>query len=191
MRPAGERAGPPRLNGRPRRDDLSNGAAAILAPACDARSSTRAIGLATATARAAAPRLRPAASAARRPRAAARGPARGPRPRAGTWSRRCARARRERHPADGGGRARLVRDPDQAPFTTRASADRFRIVYEVGPLGIATGGSVQLQVSPFWGWSTPQVDDRDAPGLHRDPRRARRHRACARARSTSSCSASR
>ena len=70
-----------------------------------------------------------------------------------------------RHAADGGGRARLVRDPDQAPFTTRASADRFRIIYEVGPLGIATGGSVQLQVSPFWGWSTPQVTDRDAPGF--------------------------
>ena len=69
------------------------------------------------------------------------------------------------HPADGGGRARLVRDPDQAPFTTRASADRFRIVYEVGPRGIATGGSVQLQVSPFWGWSTPQVTDPGAPGF--------------------------
>ena len=70
-----------------------------------------------------------------------------------------------RHRADGGGRARLVRDADQAPFTTRASADRFRIVYEVGTLGIATGGSVQLQVSPFWGWSTPQVSDPDAPGF--------------------------
>ena len=70
-----------------------------------------------------------------------------------------------RHPADGGGHARLVRDADQAPFTTRASADRFRIVYEVGPLGIATGGSVQLQVSPFWGWSTPQVTDPGAPGF--------------------------
>jgi hypothetical protein len=70
-----------------------------------------------------------------------------------------------RDPSDGGGRARLVRDPDQAPFTVRATADRFRIVYEVGPLGIATGGSVQLQVSPFWGWSTPQVTDPDAPGF--------------------------
>ncbi|TMA35869.1 MAG: DUF3604 domain-containing protein [Deltaproteobacteria bacterium] len=69
------------------------------------------------------------------------------------------------HPADGGGRAWLVRDPDQPAYTTRATPDRFRIVYEVGPLGIATGGSVQLQVSPFWGWSTPQVTDRDAPGF--------------------------
>jgi hypothetical protein len=71
----------------------------------------------------------------------------------------------KRHPADGGGHARLVRDADQAPFTTRATADRFRIVYEVGPRGIAKGGSVQLQVSPFWGWSTPQVIYPDGPGF--------------------------
>jgi hypothetical protein len=71
----------------------------------------------------------------------------------------------KRHPADGGGRAWLVRDPDQPAFTTRASPDRFRIRFEVGPLGIATGGSVQLQVSPFWGWSTPQVSDPEAPGF--------------------------
>ncbi len=77
-----------------------------------------------------------------------------------------------RDPADGGGRARLVRDPGQAPFTTRGTVDRFRIDYEVGPLGIATGGSVQLQVSPFWGWSTPQVTDPNAPGfteIHAEP----------------------
>jgi len=75
------------------------------------------------------------------------------------------RAETRLHPADGGGRARLDRDPDQPPFTTRATPDRFRIVYEVGPEGIATGGSVQLQVSPFWEWSTPQVTDPDAPGF--------------------------
>jgi hypothetical protein len=69
------------------------------------------------------------------------------------------------HPADGGGRGQLVRDPGQPAYTTRASPDRFRIVYEVGPLGIATGGSVHFQVSPFWGWSTPQVTDPDAPGF--------------------------
>src|SRR4030095_14673801 len=38
-------------------------------------------------------------------------------------------------------------------------------VDDAGPLGIATGGSVQLQISPFWGWSTPQVADRGAPGF--------------------------
>jgi hypothetical protein len=71
----------------------------------------------------------------------------------------------KRHPADGGGRAHLVRDRDQPAYTTRGTVDRFRIVYEVGPLGIAKGGMVQLQVSPFWGWSTPQVDDPNAPGF--------------------------
>ena len=49
-----------------------------------------------------------------------------------------------------------------------------------GPLGIATGGSVQLQVSPFWGWSTPQVARSRRARLHRGPRDARRHRARAR-----------
>ena len=34
----------------------------------------------------------------------------------------------------------------------------------MGPLGIATHGAIYLQVSPFWGWSTPQVEDTDAPG---------------------------
>jgi len=68
------------------------------------------------------------------------------------------------HPSDGGGRAWLVRDPDQPGYTTRDSLDRFRIVYEVGPEGVATGGSIQLQVSPFWDWTTPQVTDPEAPG---------------------------
>src|SRR5258706_11065847 len=99
-------------------------------------------------------------------------PARAPADRAGPATARWdvldllrAGAAAHHHPADGGGRASLVHDPGEPPFTTRASRDRFRIVYEVGPHGIATGGSVQLQVSPFWGWSTPQVDDRDAPGF--------------------------
>jgi len=44
------------------------------------------------------------------------------------------------------------------------SSGRFQLHYEVGPLGIATHGAIYLQVSPFWGWSTPQVEDTDAPG---------------------------
>jgi hypothetical protein len=130
---------------------------------------TRATGLATALLAAALPgcdRATPAPTPdAPPPRRAAASPHPGP-PTA-RWDvveTMRAGAAAARHPADGGGRARLVRDPGQAPFTTRASADRFRIVYEVGPLGIATGGSLQLQVSPFWGWSTPQVTDPDAPG---------------------------
>jgi hypothetical protein len=109
--------------------------------------------------RAATPEAPPGESAAREPR---------PGPPTARWDVLDvlrAGAAAVRHPADGGGRAQLVRDPGQPAFTTRASADRFRIRYEVGPLGIATGGSVQLQVSPFWGWSTPQVSDPDAPGF--------------------------
>ncbi len=32
------------------------------------------------------------------------------------------------------------------------------------PHGIAVGGMLFLQVSPFWGWSTPQVEAEQAPG---------------------------
>ena len=67
------------------------------------------------------------------------------------------------HPSDGGGRAWLVPDPDATVAVDLPG--RFEIIYEVGPLGIATGGSVFLQVSPFWGWSTPQVEVPDAPGF--------------------------
>ncbi len=62
----------------------------------------------------------------------------------------------ERHPADGGGRAWLESDPD-APTATARTPGRWTIVYEAGPLGVAVGGMIYLQVSPFWGWSTPQV----------------------------------
>ncbi len=40
----------------------------------------------------------------------------------------------------------------------------WRIVYRAGPLGVAVGGAVYLQVSPFWGWSTPQTEREDALG---------------------------
>jgi hypothetical protein len=71
---------------------------------------------------------------------------------------------REQNPADGGGRAWLEWAEDQARFATARAPGRFTIVYEVGPQGIATGGVIYLQVSPFWGWSTPQVEVPDAPG---------------------------
>jgi len=72
-------------------------------------------------------------------------------------------ATRKPHPADGGGRAWL----DQSEGPARAEVGRagsFVIVYEVGPLGIATDGVIFFQVSPFWGWSTPQVELLEAPG---------------------------
>jgi hypothetical protein len=66
-------------------------------------------------------------------------------------------------PADGGGRAWLVRD-GQAPYAVSSTPDRFTLVYEAGPQGVATGGAVYLQVSPFWNWSTPQVTNPDDRG---------------------------
>jgi len=70
----------------------------------------------------------------------------------------------ERHPRDGGGRAWLERGPDQAPFAVAKTPDRFRLVYEVGPRGIARRGVIFFTPSPFWGWSQPQAEHPDAPG---------------------------
>ncbi len=77
-----------------------------------------------------------------------------------------------RHPSDGGGRAWIasIRDLDLdatllEPPLPAGSRARFEIVYEAGPLGVAEGGSVFLQTSPFWGWDTPQVQWPYGPGL--------------------------
>ncbi|HEY5657399.1 MAG TPA: CehA/McbA family metallohydrolase [Myxococcota bacterium] len=67
-------------------------------------------------------------------------------------------------PSDGGGRAWLVRGEGQKPYAVSATPDRFTIIYEVGPLGIAKGGVIHFQVSPFWHWTTPQTVDPDALG---------------------------
>ncbi len=64
-------------------------------------------------------------------------------------------------PADGGGRARLV----EGGAVRAGEVGRWRIEYEAGPLGVAEGGGVYLQVSPFWGWSTPQVEDPSGEGF--------------------------
>ncbi len=69
-----------------------------------------------------------------------------------------------RSPSDGGGRAWLESGTEGPAPVQAGSSGRFRLSYEVGPLGIATHGAIYLQVSPFWGWSTPQVEDTDAPG---------------------------
>jgi hypothetical protein len=66
------------------------------------------------------------------------------------------------HASDGGGRAWLV-EASPAPLRVGRSA-RVTLVYEAGPLGVAAGGTVFLQVSPFWDWSTPQTGDARAPG---------------------------
>jgi hypothetical protein len=81
-----------------------------------------------------------------------------------------------RAPADGGGRAWLeapsagdVADTDEAPPTAvrrfpAGSRQRFTIIYEAGPLGIAPGGAIFLQVSPFWEWDWPQTWMPEGPG---------------------------
>jgi hypothetical protein len=38
------------------------------------------------------------------------------------------------------------------------------LTYEAGPLGIAEGGALFLQPSPFWGWDSPQTEIAEAPG---------------------------
>lgn len=74
-----------------------------------------------------------------------------------------------RHPSDGGGRAWLASPagkPDGSnPEVVAGSRARFEVIYEAGPLGVAEGGVVFLQVSPFWGWDTPQMDHADLPGF--------------------------
>ena len=69
--------------------------------------------------------------------------------------------RRPRSPADGGGVATVeaLRGPAVA-----GQPGSWRIVYRAGPAGVVIGGAVYLQVSPFWGWSTPQTERPQAPG---------------------------
>jgi len=71
---------------------------------------------------------------------------------------------RPRHPSDGGGRAWLEQAEGDSIPATAGAPGRFTIVFEVGPQGIAKGGMIFLQVSPFWEWSTPQVEEADFPG---------------------------
>ena len=68
---------------------------------------------------------------------------------------------RPRSRADGGGTAAVeaLRGPAVA-----GSPGSWRIVYRAGPAGVAVGGTVHLQVSPFWGWSTPQTERPEALG---------------------------
>ena len=71
----------------------------------------------------------------------------------------------ERHSSDGGGTATLTA-PDAARRAAieAGSRERFVIEYEAGPEGIQAGGSIFLQVSPFWGWEAPQTQAEHAGG---------------------------
>ena len=68
---------------------------------------------------------------------------------------------RPRAESDGGGTA-FVEEPSGPAVAGRPGS--WRIVYRAGPLGVAVGGVVYLQVSPFWGWSTPQTEREAALG---------------------------
>jgi hypothetical protein len=84
-----------------------------------------------------------------------------------------------RHASDGGGTAWLQEvsewTPDAAfvpaartgagvPIVQADSRGRFHLVYQAGPLGVANGGVVFLQISPFWEWDDPQTLWADGPG---------------------------
>src|SRR5690606_7755162 len=60
-------------------------------------------------------------------------------------------------------RAWLEPQPGDGPYVT-GTARRFHLVYEVGPHGIAEGGTLWFNPSPFWGWSPPQSGDPSAWG---------------------------
>jgi len=66
-----------------------------------------------------------------------------------------------RAPSDGGGRAWLEQSQDPYPASSRP---KLTVVYEAGPLGIAEGGMLFFQPSPFWGWDAPQTRYAEAPG---------------------------
>jgi hypothetical protein len=70
-----------------------------------------------------------------------------------------------RSPADGGGRGWFV--PGPRAHVVAGSRARLSIVYEVGPRGIAPGGSILVEANPWWFWSRPQSRDPEAPGFVR------------------------
>ncbi len=82
-------------------------------------------------------------------------------------ARQLAAAReRPRHPRDGGGRAWLVTGPDGGDGAARVgNPGRFTIVFEAGPNGIASHGSIFFQAPPYWEWSPPQLASVASPGF--------------------------
>lgn len=69
-----------------------------------------------------------------------------------------------RHPADGGGRAWLELSEGEEGKVVAGGVGRWSFLYEAGPLGVRQGGSIYFQVSPFWGWSSPQLSDPERAG---------------------------
>ncbi|MCH2185863.1 CehA/McbA family metallohydrolase [Myxococcota bacterium] len=78
-----------------------------------------------------------------------------------TWELLTADQAAIRSPSDGGGQARIIEAPEAGvPAATPA---KITLEYEAGPLGIAEGGVVFLQPSPFWDWDPPQIRDPRGP----------------------------
>ncbi len=65
-------------------------------------------------------------------------------------------------PVDGAGTFVLVSQPD--PPAVAGTQGTYVLEYTAGPLGVAKGGALFFQVSPFWFWETPQVRDASNPG---------------------------
>ena len=73
-----------------------------------------------------------------------------------------------RDPSDGGGTARLLHLPLKGAQPLPASSRQsFTVEYQAGPLGVAPGGTLFFQVSPFWGWELPQTDTDQRGGFLR------------------------
>jgi len=66
-----------------------------------------------------------------------------------------------RHASDGGGRAWLV----EGQKVQAGQSGTWLFGFETGPEGIADGGMVFFQAPPFWGWSTPQINQPGSPGF--------------------------
>jgi len=64
-------------------------------------------------------------------------------------------------PRDGKGSAVVV----PAQPATAGTEGTWDFVFHTGPGGLPTGGGIVLQVTPFWGWSGPQITNPDAPGF--------------------------
>lgn len=72
-----------------------------------------------------------------------------------------------KHPSDGGGRAWLELAPGDDGAVVAGQTRSWTVIFEAGELGVAVGGQVFLQVSPFFDWSSPQPLDENALGFTR------------------------
>ena len=71
-----------------------------------------------------------------------------------------------RSPSDGQGSFVLKGRNGVSPLQN-GSAASYSFSYTAGPLGVETGGSIWFMVSPFWGWSPPQLRRANQAGLTR------------------------